>query len=110
MLNINTSLLNLSKRNVYDFHLKQMNPSDIGKLCITIAISEVLFEQYRKAINRDKYYIKVQNDDAIKGKQVFSDIIPRTLILLYVLYLHEKFILIVTVKEDQSRKVECSGN
>ena len=43
-----------------------MNPSDIHVPCIKITNSEVLFEIYRMAPNRDKYDIEVRNDDAIK--------------------------------------------
>ena len=35
------------------------NPFDIGKKLIKIAMSTVLFEQYRIAINRGKYNIEV---------------------------------------------------
>ena len=36
-----------------------MNPFDISKPCIKIAKSEVLFEKYRMALNREKYEIEV---------------------------------------------------
>ena len=66
MLSIHTGLQKLSKKNLYELHLKKMNPFDIGKPCIMIAKSEVLFEQYRMALKRDKYDIEVRYDDAIK--------------------------------------------
>ena len=43
-----------------------MNPFDIRVQCIKIPNSELLFEQYRLALNWDKYDSGVQNDDAIK--------------------------------------------
>ena len=45
----------------------KINLFDIGKPCIKISKSEVLFEQYIMALKRDKYDIQVQNDDAIKS-------------------------------------------
>ena len=73
MLRIHTGLQKMSKKNVYDLHLKQMNPFEIGKPCIIIAEKELLFEQYRMALKWDKYDIEVQNDDAIKRNQIFFD-------------------------------------
>ena len=42
-----------------------MNPFDNSKPCIKIKKSEVLFEKYRMALNQDKYYIEVQDDDSV---------------------------------------------
>ena len=42
-----------------------MNPFDIRVPCIKISKIGLLFEQYRMALNWDKYDIEVQNDDAI---------------------------------------------
>ena len=55
-------------------------------------------------IKRDKYDIEVQNDDAIKGNQIFFDFMQRTFNRLDGLYLHEKSRLIDTIIENQSRK------
>ena len=66
MISINTGLLKLSKKNVYDLHLKKMNPFEIGKPCIIIARRELLFEQYRMDLKRDKYDIEVHNDGGMK--------------------------------------------
>ena len=48
-----------SKRNVFDLHLKKMNPFGIPVPCIKITRSELLFEQYRMALNQEKYDIEV---------------------------------------------------
>ena len=48
-----------------------MNPFDIGKTCIKIARSGVLFEQYIMDLNREKYDIEVWNDDAINVTKYF---------------------------------------
>ena len=66
-----------------------MNSFDIIKPCIKVARSEVLFEQYRMPLNRYKYDIEVQNDDAIKRNRILFDFVQRTFNYLYGLYLHE---------------------
>ena len=66
ILRIHTGLWKWSKRNIFDFHLKKKNPFDIRVPCIKIENSELLIEQYRMSLNREKYDIEFQNDDAIK--------------------------------------------
>ena len=56
------------------------------------------------ALNWYKYDIEVQNDDAIKSNQIFFDFIQRTFNPLNGLYLHETYLFIYTIKEEQSRK------
>ena len=51
-----------------------MNPFEIGKPCIIISRSELLFEKYKMALNQGKYDIEVQNDDAIKRNLIIFDI------------------------------------
>ena len=65
MLRIHTGLRKLSKTNVYELHLKK-NPLDIGKPCINITRSEVLFEQYIMDLKQDKYDTEIRDDDALK--------------------------------------------
>ena len=48
----------------------------------------MLFEQYIIALNRDKYEIEVQNDDAIKRNQIFFDFMKPTINRLDGLYLN----------------------
>ena len=67
-----------------------MNTTDISKYCIKISKSEVLFEQYRMALNPDKYDIEVLDDDAIKRNQILFDFMQQTFNFLDGLYLHEK--------------------
>ena len=92
MLKIHTSLWKLSKTNVYELHLKKILAFEIGKPCIKIARSEVLFEQYRMDIKRDKCEIEVRNDYAIKRNQIFFDFMQRTFNCMYGLYLHENLL------------------
>ena len=65
MLWFHTGLRKLSKTNVYDLHILKMNPFHIGVPCINISRSEVLFETYRMALNRERNDIEVRNDFAI---------------------------------------------
>ena len=81
-----------------------MNPFYIGKPCIKIENSEVLIEQYIMALKRDKYYIEVWYDDAIKRKRIFFGFMQKTFNRLDGLYMDENFILIDTIKKDQLRK------
>ena len=50
MLIIHTVLRKLIKTNVYDLHLLKIDPFDIGKPCIKISKSELLFEPCRIAL------------------------------------------------------------
>ena len=59
MLSIHTGLQNWSKTNIFYLHLKKMNIFGIREPCIEIAKNELLFEQYRMALNRKKYDIEV---------------------------------------------------
>ena len=52
-----------------------MNPFEIGRPCIIISSRELLFEQYRMALKRDKYDIEVKNDDAIKRNRILFDFV-----------------------------------
>ena len=66
--------------------------------------SELLFEKYTMVLNCEKYNNEVQDDDEIKRNQLFFDFMLRTFICLDGLYIHEKCLLITTIKEDQFRK------
>ena len=70
-------------------------------LALIFAKSEVLFERYRMALNRDKYAIEVRDDDAIKRNQTFFDFMQRTFSILDRINMDEKFLLICTIKKDQ---------
>ena len=56
------------------------------------------------ALKKDKYYIEVRDNDAIKRNQVFFYFMQITFIRLDGLYLYENFILIDTIKKYQLRK------
>ena len=74
-----------------------MNPFEIGKPCIIIARRELLFEQYRMDLKRDKYDVEVHNDGGMKRNQIFLDFTQQTFNRLDGLYLHEKSLLIDTI-------------
>ena len=80
-----------------------MNQFSIGKPCINIASSGVLFKQCIMDINRDKYDIEVRNYYAIKHNRIFFYFMQRTFNRLDGLYLHKKILLIDTIKEYQSK-------
>ena len=90
MLRIHTVLRKWNKNNVYDKHLRKINPIGIDEPCIIIANSELLFEKYRMALKRDKYAIEIQKDDAIKRNQIFFDFMLRLFNILNELYAKEK--------------------
>ena len=64
----------------------------------------MLFEQYRMSLNRDKYDIEVQNDDALKRKLMFFDFRQRMLNIMDGLYINEMFHLIDTIIKYQPKK------
>ena len=86
MLRIHTGLQNWNKNNVYDKHLREINPIGIDKPCINIAKSELFFEKYRMALRRDKDAIEIQKDDAIKRNQIYFDFMIRNFNHLNQLY------------------------
>ena len=104
MLRIHTGLRKWSKRKLFDLHLKKINLFDIRVTCIKISNSELLFEQYRMALNQDKYYIEVRNDDAIKRSRIFFYFMLQISNRLEGLHLHERYLLIDTIMKDRSRK------
>ena len=103
MLRINTGLRKWNKNNVYDKHLREINPIRIDQPCINISKSEVFFEKYRMALKRDKYAIEIQKDDAIKSKNIFFDFMLRIFNYINELYVKEKSLLIDTILKYQSR-------
>ena len=80
------------------------NTFDICVPYIKIAKSEMLFQQYIMALNWDKYYIEVRNDDAIKRNQIFFNLMQRTFNRLDGLYLREICLLIDAITKHQFRK------
>ena len=73
MLRIHDGLRKWIKTNIFDINLKKMDPFGINEPCIKIAKNQLIFEQYRITINRDKSDIEVKNDDAIKRKRLLFD-------------------------------------
>ena len=103
MLRIHTGLKKCNNNNVYDKHNHEINPIGIDKPCIKIANSELLFEKYRMALQRDKDASEIQKDDAIKRNRIFFDFMLRMFNHLNQLYVEEKCLLIDTILKYQSR-------
>ena len=71
---------------------------------------EVLFEQYRMALKRDKDAIDIDGEDAINRNRLFFDFMLRMLHHLNQLYEKEKSLLIYTILKCQSRKESAKEN
>ena len=69
MLRIHTGLLKWNDNDRFHIILSDMNPLGIKQSCIMLANNEVLFEQYRIALKRDKYAIDIEGCDAINRNQ-----------------------------------------
>ena len=104
MLSIHTGLRKWNKKNRYHILLCDNNPVVINQPCIKVANNEVFFEKYRMALQRDKYAIEIQGDDAIKCNRLFFDFMLRMFNHLNQLYKREKSLLIYTILKYQSRK------
>ena len=103
MLSIHTGLRKSGKRKVFDLHPKKKT-FDICVPCIKIVKSELLFEKYIMALNWEKYDTEVRNGDAIKRNRIWFDFMQLLLNCLDGLYLRERFVLVDTIINDQSRK------
>ena len=76
-------------RQIYMNFIYLKTPFDIIKPCIKIAKSEVLFKEYRMALNWDKYDIEVRDDDAINRNWLLFDFTQQTFSCLDGLYMDE---------------------
>ena len=65
MLRIHTGLKKWIKKDRFHIFLRDKNPLGIKRPCIMIAKNEVLFEQYRISIERDKEFIDIEGEDEI---------------------------------------------
>ena len=84
-----------NKKNLLLMLLLDKNPLGIKQPCIMIAKNEVLFEQYRIALKRDKYAIDIQEEYEIKRNQLFFDFMLRMFNHLNQFYEREKFFLLI---------------
>ena len=97
MSSIHTGLQKWNKKDRFHIFLRDKNPLGIKRPCITIEKNDVLFEQYRIALKRDKYAIDIEGEDEIKRNQLFFDFMPRMFDHLNQLYEKEKSLLIDTI-------------
>ena len=71
MLRIHTGLRKWNKKDRFRIIISDMNPLEIKQPCLAIANNEVLFEQYRIALKRDKDAIDTEGEDEIKRNRLF---------------------------------------
>ena len=77
MLRIHTGLRKWNKKDRFRIIISDMNPLGIKQPCLAIANNEVLFEQYRIVLKRDKYAIGIEGEDAINCNRLFFDFMLR---------------------------------
>ena len=87
-----------------------MNLLGIDQPCLTIANNEVLFEQYRIALKREKDAIDIDREDAINSNRLFFDFILRMFDHLNQLYEVEKSLLIDAILTYHLRKESDKEN
>ena len=110
MLRIHTGLQKWNKNDRFHIILSDINPLGIKQPCIMIAKNELLFEQYRIALNRDKDTIDIEGDDAINRNRLFFDFVLRMFDHLNQLYEMEKSLLIDTILKYHLRKDSAKKN
>ena len=103
MLSIHNGLRKWNKNNLYDKHLREINPIGIDKPCIKIANIELLFEKYRMDLKQDNNTIEIQKDVAIKRNRIFFDFVLRMFNNINQLYEKEKSLMVYTILTYQSR-------
>ena len=110
MLRIHTGLRKWNKN--YQFHiiLSDMNPLGLKQPCIMIAKNEVLFEQYRIDLKRDKDAIDIEGEDEIKRNRLFFDFMLRMFDHINQLYEMEKSLFIDTILTYNLRKESAKEN
>ena len=77
MLRIHTGLQKWNKKDQFHIFLRDKNPLGIKRPYIMIAKNEMLFEQYRIALKRDKDAIDIEGDYEIKRDRLFFDFMLR---------------------------------
>ena len=71
MLRIHTGLRKWTNKDIFHIILKDMNSLGIKQPCLTIENNEILFEQYRITLKRDKDVIDIDGEDAINRNRLF---------------------------------------
>ena len=95
MLSIHTGLRKWNKKDKFHIFIRDKNPLWIKQPCLTISKNEVLFEQYRIALKRDKDAIYIDGEDAINRNRLFFDFMLRMFDHLNKLYEMEKVFLLM---------------
>ena len=95
MLRIHTGLQKWNKNDRFHIILSDNNSLGIKQPFIMIAKNEVLFEQYRIALKKDKYAIDIEGDDAINRNRLFFDFMLRMFDHLNQLYEMKKKVFLL---------------
>ena len=95
MLRIHTDLRKWNKKDQFHIFLRDKNALGIKRPCIMIAKNEVLFEQYRIGLKREKDAIDIEGEDAIKCNRFFFNFMLRMFDHLNQLYDMEKVFLLI---------------
>ena len=95
MLSIHTGLRKWNKNDQFHIILSDINPLGIKQPCSMIAKNEVLFDQYRISLKRDKDAIDIEGEDAINRNRLFFDFMLRMFAHLIQLYEMEKVFLLI---------------
>ena len=90
--------------------LSENNPLGIKRPVIMIANNEVLFEQYKMSLKRDKDAIDIEGEDEIKCNRLFFDLMLKSFNHLNQLYEKKKSLLIDTILKYHSRKDSAKEN
>ena len=110
MLRIYTGLRKWNKKDRFHIFLREKNPIGIKQPCVMIANNEVLFEQCRISLKRDRYAIDIEGEDEIKRNRLFFDFMLIMFDNLNQLYEKEKSHLIDTILKYHSRKESAKEN
>ena len=110
MLRIHTGLQKWNKKDRFHVFLCDKNPLGIKQPYIMITKNEVLFEQYRIDLKRDKDAIDIEREDEIKRNRLFFDFMLRMFNRLNQLYEKEKSLLIDTILKYNLRKENAKEN
>jgi hypothetical protein len=104
ILNLHTGIRKWHRNDIYDRHLKAMNPL-IHEPCSEIVSSQILFEQYRVALNRDTWDISRLNDEEpIRRATMFHDFLSRMFQNLSTYYFEDKVIVMAVIADEDLRQ------
>ena len=105
LLHLHTGVRKWSRKNVYDQHLKAMNPL-IHERCSAMNNSQALFEQYRIALHQEISNMIRFNEDIIVRACVFHNFLIRMFRYLGDYYYEDKEIVVKCIADEIVRQQE----